>query len=315
MAYVYVCPDWYRVEDGRSYDGKHDGFPMEERLKDQLDLLIKNAPYDWNFTLLVCGEGEMRVGKSVIGMQIGAYWSYMIEKVHGRKVPFTVVDNLVFNGFDLVPKGDKLGKNYKLAFLDYDEAADDLEGTKVMRASSQAVKDYLRKAAQYNMLTVLVQSEFFEIPKPIALSRSTAMINVSYYPDERGILRRGNFEFYSKRSKKLLYLFGKKELNYHPKNVKPEFFGHFPNFYPLPESEYRAEKFKALQTWKKGTQKELRLDSVLTACLKILYTQTESATDVANMINNISPFKVSLRWIQYKISGIKDSESEIDEGV
>ena len=48
------------------------GFYMEENLKSQIDILLKNIKHDWDFTILITGSGEVRVGKSVLAMQIAS---------------------------------------------------------------------------------------------------------------------------------------------------------------------------------------------------------------------------------------------------
>lgn len=285
---AYVCEKWFPKEKtGR----KHDGFYMNDLLKKQLDVLIKNVRKDWDFTIIIGGSGEMRVGKSVLAMQIGAYWTYELEQNYNIKVPFNVKQNLVMSGNELMDKGNKLGMNYKYGVLINDEAADDLESTKVLKATTQAIKDYLRKAAQYNMLNIIVQSEFFEIPKSIAISRSIFYIDVSYNITETGVFQRGYFEFYSRRKKKQLYLKGKKDLNYNA--VYRDFRGTFPNFYPLSEEEYRAAKLESLVRWKKGTAAEIRWREWLRVALSIIYQGGKSHREIADDMNDISTVKIS----------------------
>lgn len=287
------------------------GFYMNDLLKHQLDILIKNVKNDWDFTILISAQGEMRVGKSVLGMQIGAYWSYEIQRKYGIQIPWTVKDNMVLNGNELIMKGNALGEKYKYGVLDYDEAADDLEGTKVMRASTQAIKDHLRKAAQYNMLNIIIQGEFFEIPKAIAISRSVCLLDVYYVADEDEMFQRGYFNFYSKRAKKLLYLKGKKDLDY--KSVKPDFYGTFNNFYALPEVEYRKEKKEALKRWKRYTSLDLKKQETLRAVCKLLYQKGMTHREIADNISKLSKFSVSHRWIGKMIAGEEYFDDEDTE--
>jgi len=236
-----VCLDKY--PKGFSYNRK-DGFYMDDVLKAQLDILLKNICNDWDFTILITGGGEVRVGKSVLAMQIGAYWNYMIKKLYNKKCPFNMKDNFVFEGKKLIEVGNRLGKNYSYPVLVYDEAGADLEGRKVMSGNTQDVLDFYRECGQYNMLNILVLPEFFDLPKGISLSRSKFLIDVYCNPNEEGIFERGFFNFYSKPNKKHLYLKGKKELNY--KAYIYDFHGRFYNFYPIDEREYRKAKQEAL---------------------------------------------------------------------
>jgi len=237
-----VCKDIY--PKGHSYN-REPGFYLEPTLKAQLDILLKNIANDWDFTIIITGGGEVRVGKSVLAMQIGAYWTHMIEKLYGVKVPFNVKDNFVFDGKQLIHTGNELGEKYQGACLIYDEAGADLAGTKVMTQMTQDVLDYYRECGQYNLCNLLVMPEYFDLPKAIALSRSIFLIDVYYLPDSEGIFQRGYFKFYSRPNKKHLYLKGKKDLNY---NAHPyDFRGRFLNFYPIDESGYRNAKIDALK--------------------------------------------------------------------
>lgn len=285
---AHVCQDWFPLKKGDKR--KAAGFYMDDLLKRHIDVLIKNAPRDWDFTIIISGQGEMRVGKSLIASQIACYWAYMMEKLYNLKVPFNVKENFVLNGNELIPKGQRLGEKYKCAPLIFDEAADDLESVKVLKATTQAIKDYLRKAAQYNMLNIIVQSEFFEIPKPIAISRSVYLIDVSYEIDESGLFQRGRFSFYSRRKKKLLFLRGKRDLNYNC--VKPDFRGTFPHFYPMDEGEYRQEKADSLKRWKTMTSAEIRWRAWVTAAFKLMYQNGDSHREIADKISSISKFKM-----------------------
>jgi len=237
-----VCGDWF--PKGSRKNQKQDGFSMDKILKAQLDILLKNITNDWDFTIIITGGGEVRVGKSVLAMQIAAYWSYQMEKLYGKKVIFNLENNFVFDGKKLIEMGNKLGQHHPYSVMIFDEAGADLEGRKIMLSMTQDVLDYYRECGQYNLLNILVLPEYFDLPKGIALSRSIFLIDVYYTPDDEGIFQRGFFNFYSRRNKKYLYLKGRKELNY--KAYQYDFHGRFHNFYPVDEKEYRKLKQEAL---------------------------------------------------------------------
>lgn len=304
---VHVCKEWFPS----SNPAREDGFDMNPMLKQQIDILLKNIKNDWNFTILIAGQGEMRVGKSLLAMQIGMYWSYMIKRLYNLDVPFTIKENMVLNGNELLIKGKNLGAKYKYAVLDYDEAADDLEGTKVMSFATKQMKDWLRKSAQYNMLTILIQSEFFEVPKAIAISRSSCLIDVSYNADESGIFRRGYFSFFSRRKKKLLYLLGKKMLDYH--KVQPDFRGTFPHFYPVNEEEYRKEKFDCLKKWERVSGMDYRRQEWLRAAFKFIYAQGLTHREIANKLNELCKIKISYKTVGRLLQGEEIGEDDADE--
>jgi len=237
-----VCQDLF-PKGSRPYQ-KKDGFSMDETLKMQIDILLKNIKNDWDFTIIISGGGEVRVGKSVLAMQIGAYWNYMIKKIYNLEAPFDVNNNFVFNGKELIKKGNYLGQNFSFPVLIYDEAGADLEGRKVMSTMTKDVLDFYRECGQYNLLNILVLPDFFDLPKGIALSRSIFLIDVYYGSNKEQYFERGYFNFYSRRNKKWLYLKGKKDLNYQAQNYN--FHGKFYNFYPIDENEYRRLKQEAL---------------------------------------------------------------------
>src|SRR3990172_7192942 len=166
---VRVCCDWF--PKGSFPYQKEDGFRMHNLLKAQLDILLKNIINDWDFTIIIAGGGEVRVGKSVLAMQIACYWAYEVERLYHKKILFNLNDNFVFDGDKLIESGNKLGKDFPYSPLIFDEAGADLEGRKIMLASTSSVLDYFRECGQYNLLNILVMPEYFDLPKGIAITR------------------------------------------------------------------------------------------------------------------------------------------------
>lgn len=243
---IRVCQEWFPRKNKPEWSG----FLMDIKLKQQIDIAVKNVINDWDFTILITGGGEVRVGKSVLALQIMCYWTYQIEKVHGIQVPFSIKENLVFQWEHLIEKGNNLGQKSKYCALCYDEAGETMEGTKTMSKELKAVRDYLRECGQYNFLNILVLPEFFDLPKGIAVTRSIFLIDVFYTANDEGIFQRGFFKFYSRRNKKKLYLKGKRELDYNAH--KFNFQGEFRDFYPINEEEYRESKREALRERESG---------------------------------------------------------------
>ena len=237
---VRVCQEWFVNKKNPNKSG----FYMDDLLKLQIDVLLKNVKNDWDFTIMITGQGEVRVGKSKLAMDIACYWTYMLWKLYKIKVPFSLKDNYIFDGKKLIEKGNYLGQKFPMSSLVYDEAGADLEGRKSLQAATQDVLDFYRECGQYNLLNILVIPEFFDLPKGLALSRSIFLIDVYYSSDEDGLFTRGYFNFFSKRQKKWLYLKGKRDLNYNA--AKYDFHGRFYNFYQLNEKEYRNAKQEAL---------------------------------------------------------------------
>lgn len=242
-----VCQEWFPETDG---------FYMEGYLAEQIEIAVKNITKDWDFTIVITGGGEVRVGKSLLAMQIMVYWNYMMWKIHKIKVPFSLEENVVFKWDKLIEQGNALGQKSKYCALCYDEAGETMEGVKAQSKELKAVRDYLRECGQYNFLNVLVLPEFFDLPKGVAVTRSIFLIDVYYRANDRGIFERGYFKFYSRKNKKLLYLNGKKDYNY---NAQPfNFCGRFTNFYPIDEQKYRAMKIEALKQREQAKAENLR---------------------------------------------------------
>ena len=293
---VWVCQDWF---PRGTYSKNYAGFPMNRLLKTQMDYMVKNVTNDWDFTILICGEGEVRVGKSTLGQQISTYWTWSLVKKLKIKLPHSVRENMVFTGADLISTGNRLGINHKYSSMIFDEAGADLESTKVLQSTTKAVKDYLRECGQYNMLNILILPEFFDLPKSIALSRSIALINVYWLPDKRGNFQRGFFKFYNKPDKKKLYIYGKKELDY---NAQVEtFYGQFPRFYTYDEEEYKTAKKEALKNRESLGEKEARTISVLYAMTKIFRFDLQWSYDkITEEINKKNPLmRISNRFLLY----------------
>lgn len=261
---MYVCQEWFPIGT-RPYQ-REAGFWMDEILCEQIDILIKNIKNDWDFTIIVTGGGEVRVGKSVLAMQIAAYWTYQMWKVHGIKLPFSVEKNFVLEGKKLIEYGNELGQNHKYSALIFDEAGADLEGTKLMTQMTQDVMDFFRECGQYNLLNILVLPDFFTLPKGLAITRSVCLIDVYYSVGEDNIFNRGYFNFYSRRHKKELYLKGKRDLNYMA--AKYDFNGKFSHFYPIDEKTYRD--LKQLTLTKRESRRRNKFQMQRDACWFIM---------------------------------------------
>lgn len=242
---------------------------MDDLLKAQLDVLLKNIINDWDFTIIISGGGEVRVGKSVLAMQVAAYWTSEVKRLHGKKVIFNIDTNICFDGKKLIQVGNHLGQNYPLSALIFDEAGADLEGRKAMLTITQDVLDFYRECGQYNLLNILVLPEFFDLPKGIAMSRSMLLLDVYYSSTKEGMFQRGYFNFYSRKNKKYLYLNGKRTLNY--KAYRFNFHGRFSNFYPINEKEYREIKQRALT--KRESKRRNKFQMQRDACWYLLWNE------------------------------------------
>lgn len=217
-------------------------FSMDGFLKDNSEILVSKIKKDFDFVLIVSGSGTVRVGKSVLAMQEGAFLAKRVSEVLKKPFLFDLDRNFCFNGKDLIQKATWLHENYGAGgVLIYDEAGADLQTQKIYTPVTKTLLDFFRECGQMNLFLILVIPDFFDLPKGIAISRSIALINVRF---KQG-LERGSFSFYNYPQKKELYVKGKKFCNY--KAAKPSFYGTFYNKYPVDEQAYRKLKAQALK--------------------------------------------------------------------
>lgn len=283
-----VCQEWFPV--GSYPNQREPGYHMDDILKYNLDILIKNIINDWDFTIIISGGGGVRVGKSVLAFQIACYWTYQMWKYHKIKVEFSLKNSCVFNGTELIEKGNYLGVNFKHSPLLYDEAGADLEGRKVMSTVTKDVLDYFRECGQYNLLNILVIPEFFDLPKSIAVSRSRLLIDVYTMHGENDMIERGFFQIYSPHNKKQLYRLGKKELNYKAWSADHK-TGKFDNVFPLNKEEYKKMKAEALK--KREKQKKNRFIIQRDAMFYLYNKATDkSAEQISRELKEVTGFRI-----------------------
>jgi len=259
------------------FPNKPEGFYMDGYLKENLDILVKSIVNDFDFIILISGGGMTRIGKSLIGQQIGFYLNYMMEKKHGIKNIYDADNNFVFRGDQLISRGKEAPK---YIVLNFDEAGSDLMARKTMHATTQAVLDYLRECGQKNQFLICILPDFFDLPKGVAITRSVCLIDVDFVEK----FNRGKFKFYGRKAKKMLYLKGKKFLDYDA--YRPDFHGAFTNFYTIDEQKYRQMKMDALQGREKQaadklTTRHKRLSNHRLELIKWLHEKGETQKAIA----------------------------------
>lgn len=267
------------------------GYYIDGYLKENLDIMVKHIKHDWDFVLLVSGSGKVRVGKSVMALQVGHYLTNKVNEKYKKDYKFGL-DNVCLSAEELFKKSKELSdKPYSVVI--YDEAAQDLMGTKILYKITQTLMDFFRECGQLNLFVIIVVPDFFDLPKTIALTRSIALIDVYY----TGEFERGYFNFYNESRKKNLWLYGKKYLNYFVE--KPSFFGRFTNFYPIDEQEYRIKKATALRNRVRNMgAREIRNRDLLAVCVwTIVKERWMNETELAQHISHISGQKITTSGI------------------
>jgi len=217
---------------------KSDGGYIDGTLAENLNIYAEKIANDMHFLIIITGNDSVGNGKSTMATQVASYLTWKINKLHGANNTFTS-ENMHFRSIGLEQKTSKAPK---LSVHVLDEG-DDLT-TNWMKQTTQNLKKYFRKCRQLNQILILILPSFFELPKFFALSRSHCLINVKF----QGRFDRGFFDFYGPKSKKLLYLKGKKEWNYD--SYSKDFPGHFVSsycFFPNPDIEtdkYKQKKYR-----------------------------------------------------------------------
>jgi len=212
-----------------------DGAYINEYLSSNLEIYAKRIIDDMHFLIIISGNDSVGNGKSTLATHVGCYLTNKINELHGTDNTFTA-DNVALKAKDLVDNSFK-NPRYSVNVLD---EGDDLT-THGMKQAAVELKRYFRKCRQLNQILILIIPSFFELPKFYALSRSHALLNVKFHDD----FRRGAFDFYGPKSKKKLYLKGKKDWDYD--SAKPDFEGDFfgsYSFFPNLEKETAAYKKK-----------------------------------------------------------------------
>ena len=302
-----VACEWF--PKGTYKGQRSDGFYMNDNLKQTIDLWVKNVKNDWDFVVIISGQGTVRVGKSVLAQQIACYWTYAVWKTYGIEIPFTVDDNIVFHGAQLIKKGNKLGRAHKYGCLIFDEAGADLEGVKAMKKTTQNVKDFFRECGQYNMLNILCLPEFFDLPKGIATNRSNCLIDCYVTVDKDDMWERGKFNFFSAPTKKKLYKYGKKDGDYSV--TKCDFYGDWDDVYVLDKKKYKEQKIEALKTREVVSKREEARTSYLKGCFKILLQDFElTHRELADRIADKQKISTNHRFIGRLLAGENTEDDE-----
>ncbi|MFQ5531169.1 MAG: hypothetical protein ACE5ES_00995 [Candidatus Nanoarchaeia archaeon] len=231
---------------------------MDNYLKKELDTIVYNLPRDWDFVLGVSGDGMTRVGKSMLGQQIGYYVA------HSLKTPFSV-DNIVFSGDELIKLAHKLPKN---SVIIYDEARAELSSKAAVKNLSTNLLDFFAECGMLNHLVILILPDFFELNKSLAVNRTSMLINVFRTSENKKLsngnnvieLKRGHFEVYGPREKRKLYVVGKKQYdNYAVGKSLRNFYGQFMKYDIIDSEEYNTKKISFLKREKTNIQNDTLL--------------------------------------------------------
>jgi len=209
---------------------------MDDRLSRNIEEKILPALNKNDKDFLIAIDGMEGGGKSTLAFQIGK-----------RIDPTLDLSRIVFSPEDF---REAIYKAKKGQVIVYDEAFTGLSSRASLSGINRALVSLMMQMRQKNLCIILVLPTFFLLDKYAALFRTRILIHVY---ENKGI--RGYFRIYSRRLKKLLFLYGKKDYSY-PRNIRSRFKGRFYGVFALGDKEYeknyRKKKAKALEDGEKN---------------------------------------------------------------
>ena len=226
----YPKGSWKRQQsDGRFMDGW---------LYKNLEVLANKISKDMTFLGIIYSSTlEVGTGKSVMATQIGEAWTEIVNKKHGLNLTYDL-KNIVWRPKDLIERSFQVPK-YSYILLD------EWEDSTYWSELGMTLRQFFRKCRQLNLFIMCIIPNWFQLPLSYAVSRSIFAIDVKFNNN----LDRGFFAFYNFLSKRMLYMNGKRNHNYHC--AKFTFQGRFPDGYGVNEKEYREEKLKDMMEYDK----------------------------------------------------------------
>jgi len=235
-------------------------YKIDKILAGYLNSFVYNLAGDNDIVILITGDRQVRVGKSVLAMTCAAYlgWALKNTKFRGSAKNDDAYneDNVFMTHEEILEKAQKRSK---YSVLQYDEAREGFAASKTMQQFQQNLIDYMNECGQLNHIWIIVCPDFFELKEFMAVPRSEILINVFrrdvpieidlYGTGEKlPIVRfqKGSFEIFNRQQKDSLYQIAKNKRYKTYRHVKPAHTGTFADQYPLPKEWYIQKKKDSL---------------------------------------------------------------------
>jgi len=206
-------------------DGEKKTLYMDDLLNSQLDKKVIPNVYKKDADGVYIIDGEERAGKSVFAMQLA-------KKLDPKF-------NLSRVCFDAEEFTKAVIKAKKGQCIIYDEAFTGLSSRGSLSEVNRLLVSLMMEMGQKNLFIIIVMPTFFLLDKYVAIWRARGLFHIY---TKRG--KRGYWLFFNRKTKKLLYLLGKKLYDY--SKPKSNFRGRFYDQYVINEEEYRAKKGGAM---------------------------------------------------------------------
>lgn len=185
----------------------------------------------------------------------------------------------------------------------FDEAFTGLSSRGALSKINKILVEMMMEMGQKNLFVFIVLPSFFMLDKYVAIHRSSGLFHIY---TKKG--KRGYWVYFNREKKKILYIYGKRDMNYKPyyrhaytgKRImlKSKRRGRFYGKYVLDESEYRKKKEKALHK-KEIIEKD------------IFKTQRDMLLFILNKEFNMKKSKISKMLSKYDIKLDRSSISKI----
>jgi hypothetical protein len=205
-----------------------------------------------DFMIIITGSAKKRVGKTMLGCQIGYYAAQVLG------TPFDDT-NIAFGGKELM----EVARNHPhKSVIINDESRTDFSNKRQMERFNKDMMDFFSECGKYNDLIILIAPDFFEFSKSVAVNMSDLLLNIRREKSppirltERQIadsglnlatgtevvkIIRGNVDIYDSEGKKKLYIYGKKNYDEYTTKFRSA-FGEFRLFWPIDRDKYETRK-------------------------------------------------------------------------
>jgi hypothetical protein len=242
-------------------------FYMDQYLLENIKTIAYNIKRDFDSVIIITGSGWTRVGKTVLGLQIAKYISWLTHTPFGN-------ENVCFSGEELIDVANKLPPGSAIVL---DEARAELATSKRYRDTSQVLLDFFAECGMLNHAIILIMPDYFELNKKLAVNRSICLINVTRgsepvtLKDGSTVMRftRGKYSFFTAKAKKQLYFIGRRNYDDYDA-VKPTFTGDFSNTWVIDQKEYTERKVAFLHRERYTRPDAIKLRAVLHSLLDLI---------------------------------------------
>lgn len=277
--------------------GKTDiDYYIDDRLKKSLDEKVLPALTKDDKDYVIAVDGKEGAGKSFFAFQIAKYVDSTFDL---SRVTFTAEEfkQAIF----------KAKKGQAIVF---DEAFTGLSSRSSLSSINRYLVSLMMQMRQKNLFVIIVLPTFFLLDKYVALFRTRALIHVY----ETGG-RRGYFKVYNSKTKKYLFLIGKKTYSYMPNKIRTRFKGRFYGIFALGdktvEEEYRKKKEEALESVEKNPMNASQIKYMEQRNILIYLLRKKLGLTYIQLSNLFADYDLDISSVQVGDICVKFGDKEI----